>query len=252
MRERRFQAVALDLFDTLVKWDVERLPVLELHGREIHSTLPLLLPHLEKALGERFHLDVVLQTFLDVTQEIDVVRRREGIEIPCRERFARTLQRLGVSSDGSSDLAEELTRLHMSGVRSVTAAPAEYVAAVRQIAGSYRLGLVSNFDDSRTGHEIVEDTGVAELFEVVLISADVGFRKPDPRIFRRLLDLLKLPPAQVLFVGDMPREDLSGASSVGMPVAWLAEGKGALPEEIPPPDFTLSNLAALPSLLEIP
>lgn len=251
MPKRRFNAVVLDLFDTLVKWDTRRLPVLDINGRKVPSTLPLLIPRLEEALGERFDLDLVLQTFLAVMQEIDAVRRRDGIEISCTERFSRTLERLSVPLDGSSDLAAELTRLHMAAVRSVTTVPAEYVDVVRRLAHDYRLGLVSNFDDSRTGHEIVRDTGVADMFEVVILSADVGFRKPNPRIFHRLLDLLRLPPQEVLFVGDTPREDVAGAQSVGMPVAWLSEGKGPFPEGMSPPDFTLTNLTALPSALDL-
>ncbi len=251
MSENRFKAVALDLFDTLVKWDLARLPLLEFHERKIRSTVPCFLPRLQQALGKRFDLEVVLQTILTVFQEVDAERKRDGIEITCRDRFERTLERLGEPPGGVRDLAAELTRLHMAGVRTATSAPQEHVAVVRRLASTYRLGLLSNFDDSQTGHEIIADTGLAELFEVVLLSADMGLRKPNPLIFRCLLDRFRLQPSEVLFVGDTVREDIVGARSVGMPVAWLSEGKDPLPEGISPPDFTLPNLTALPSILEL-
>ena len=73
------------------------------------------------------------------------------------------------------------------------------------------MALLSNFDDSQTGREIVQDSGVGELFEIILISADVAMRKPNPEIFRHLLGLMKLEPEEVLFVGDTPGEDVLGA-----------------------------------------
>src|SRR6202043_2107323 len=100
-------------------------------------------------------------------------RELEGIEITCTERFVRTLQRLPPALGGEIDVfAEQLTRAPMDGVRRVTWAPPERVRAVHNIAPYYRLGLLSNFDDAQCGREVFGDTGVAPLFEAVIISAE--------------------------------------------------------------------------------
>ena len=78
------------------------------------------------------------------------------------------------------------------------------------------MGLLSNFDDAQCGREVFGDTGVAHLFEAVIISAEVGLRKPNPRIYRQMLEMLRLDAAEVLFVGDTPREDVAGPQEVGM------------------------------------
>jgi putative hydrolase of the HAD superfamily len=111
--------------------------------------------------------------------------------------------------------------------------------------------LLSNFDDARCGREVLEDTGVASLFEAVIISAEVRLRKPDPRIFRRMLEMLRLDAGEVLFVGDTPRDDVWGAFQVGMHTAWISKGASELPEGIPSPDLVIKDLAELPRALGI-
>jgi HAD superfamily hydrolase (TIGR01549 family) len=252
MPNPRFKAVVLDLFDTLVKWEPERLPLMELNGREVRTTMPWVFPLLEQYLGDAFNREEFVEIYAGVLEEIARERERDGIEITCLERFVRTLGRYGaVSIDKVPSIAEELTRIHMDRVRSVTWAPPERVAAVRRIAPHYRMGLLSNFDDARCGREVLDDTGVAPVFEAIIISAEVRLRKPDPRIFRRMLEMLRLDAGEVLFVGDTPRDDVWGAFQVGMHTAWIGKGAAGVPEGIPSPDFVIKDLAELPLALEV-
>jgi HAD superfamily hydrolase (TIGR01549 family) len=247
--DERIRAVALDLFGTLVQWSPQRLPEMEIRGRRIHTTIPWLVPTLERGLGNAFRLEAFIEAYGDVLGEIEAERSSRGIEVTCHERFRRTLERLSPSRDTIDELAEELTRTHMAAVRSVTQAPAEYVSAVRRVARRYRMALVSNFDDARTGREIVTDTGVADRFEHVVISAEVDVRKPNPKIFAHLLERIRLSPEEVLFVGDTAHEDVAGARAAGLPVVWLSENKGEFPPDVAAPDYTIRNLTELPRLL---
>lgn len=247
---RRFRAVVLDLFDTLVRWDPQLLPVLEIRGRPVHSTIPMLLPRLRAAFGDALDVDAFLDAYHAATSEIAAERERTAVEVTCLERFRRALARLAMpASIDREALAADLRRTHMACVRAVTTAPAARVEVVRRIAPLYRLGLLSNFDDADTGRAILQDTTLAPLFEAVVVSAEVAVRKPHPAIFREILDRLRLDAAEALFVGDTPREDVVGAQSVGMPVAWLSAGKEPLPPEIPAPDFVLRDLCDLPTIL---
>jgi putative hydrolase of the HAD superfamily len=139
----------------------------------------------------------------------------------------------------------------MDGVRGVTWAPAARVAAVERVASHYRVGLLSNFDDAQCGREVFDDTGVAHLFEAVIISAEVGLRKPNPQIYRRMLEMLHLDASEVLFVGDTPREDVEGPHRVGMRTAWISKGATAVPDGIPEPHYIIADLADLPAILGI-
>ena len=250
MARHGFKAVVLDLFNTLVKWEPGRLPTYQWQGREISSTVPILLPRLRELLPNWNHDQAYIENYHAVVIEIAAERERDEIEITCHERFLRTLQRLALPVEFSlSDLAERLTRTHMAAVRGVTSAPAPNVAAVHRLARHYRLGLLSNFDDSKTGREIVDDTGVGHLFEAVVISADVALRKPNPLIFSHMLAMLSLEPDEVLFVGDTPHEDVVGAKRAGIPVAWLSHGRSEIPDGIEQPDLIVETLADLPQAL---
>jgi len=250
MISHEFRAIVVDLFDTLVRWEPERLPLMEINGRAFRSTMPWIFPRLQQRLGAAFDQDAFINIYTSVMEEIALERQRDGIEITCWERFARTLAKIsGVPAGEVGSLAEELTRIHMNQVRAVTTAPAPRVKAIRLLASHYRLGLLSNFDDAQCGREVLADTGVAELFEAVVISAEVRLRKPDPRIFRRVLEMLDLAPQEILYVGDTPLDDVWGAYQVGIPTVWISKGAMALPEGIPHPSFVINELSELPSLL---
>ena len=57
--------------------------------------------------------------------------------------------------------------------------------------------------------------GWDEMFDAVVISGEVGMRKPEPEIFRHTADLLGLEPGQCVFVDDLPH-NVAAAVAVGM------------------------------------
>jgi HAD superfamily hydrolase (TIGR01549 family) len=249
--EHQYKAVVIDLFDTLVNWNPDGLPLVEFRGREIRSTTPLLFPALEAALGDRFDRDAFMDAHASVYNDIFTERSGgDALEVTCLERFVRTLKRLGIDEKEVAPLAENLRKTHMARVREVTKAPPSRIEAMKTIAKHLRVGLISNFDDSETGHLIMHDTGIRDLFDAVIISADTGYRKPNPLIFKQILEMMRLEPADILFVGDTPHDDVLGSKRVGMHSAWIrTRNHRELPEGIPSPDFIIADLAELPGRL---
>src|SRR3954447_11554115 len=100
-----------------------------------------------------------------------------------------------------------------------------------------KLGLVSNaFDPGWLLHRDLEQMGLTERLDFSVFSSEVGFRKPDPRIFERALEALGVAPENALFVGDRLYEDIRGAGELGMTTAqalWFradAHPDGAEPD----------------------
>ena len=54
----------------------------------------------------------------------------------------------------------------------------------------YRLAVISNFD--KRLRRVLEDLGIAGRFERIFISSEIGCEKPDPEIFRRVLDVMNV------------------------------------------------------------
>ena len=81
-----------------------------------------------------------------------------------------------------------------------------------------KTGVVLNSwpDPGRVLRRDIERAGLAELFDVIVISSEVGLRKPDPGIFQLALTELGVDPADAMFVGDRLDTDVQGAANVGM------------------------------------
>ena len=61
------------------------------------------------------------------------------------------------------------------------------------------------------------------FFDAVILSRDVGFRKPHPAIFWAAMARLDATPAESVFIGDRLAEDVLGAMDVGMKAIWIVD-----------------------------
>ena len=87
--------------------------------------------------------------------------------------------------------------------------------AVQPVAGgSFRSGLRTGLLSNSWGNDYPRD-GWDEMFDVVVISGEVGMRKPEPEIFEHTLALLGLPAAACVFVDDLA-PNVAAAVEVGM------------------------------------
>lgn len=84
----------------------------------------------------------------------------------------------------------------------------------------YRLGLLTNFTHGPAAREILSHMSLDPFFQVVVISGELGYRKPDPRPFDELVKHLGVESRQVLFVGDDPEPDILGARRAGLNPVW--------------------------------
>jgi len=66
---------------------------------------------------------------------------------------------------------------------------------------------------------------LADRARSVVISEEIGMRKPDPEMFRLAASHLGVAEREILFVGDNPAADIAGAVSAGMQTAWLRQSR---------------------------
>jgi putative hydrolase of the HAD superfamily len=66
--------------------------------------------------------------------------------------------------------------------------------------------------------------GLHHYFDDIITSEDFGVKKPDPKPYRRALEVLGTKPDETLMVGDWPDRDIKGAKGVGMRTAWAKYG----------------------------
>jgi HAD superfamily hydrolase (TIGR01509 family) len=87
-----------------------------------------------------------------------------------------------------------------------------------------KLALISNIGvDVRS---VLARAGMADLFDAVILSFEVGAVKPQRTIFERALEALGVPAGRALMVGDNPGDD-AGAAHLGIRTLLLPRTRGA-------------------------
>jgi epoxide hydrolase-like predicted phosphatase len=152
----------------------------------------------EKGLDE----DTVKRLFRQDPEAIACLRGLETGELEkdeFEERFARLL-----GLDEATDLIDSMFRGML---------PCEPMVDAVRAAGArgVKTGLVSNsWSTSHYDRDLLD-----ELFDTVVISAEVGLHKPQPAIYRLAAERIAEPPERCVFVDDL-RENCAGAEAVGM------------------------------------
>ena len=88
-----------------------------------------------------------------------------------------------------------------------------------------RTGLVSN----SWGKGRYDRSQFPVLFDGVVISAEVGVRKPDPRIYELGAEAIGLEPADCVFVDDLPG-NLKPARELGMATVHHTDAQDTVPQ----------------------
>ena len=88
--------------------------------------------------------------------------------------------------------------------------------------------------------------GLSQNLDVMVFSDEMGFAKPDPRIFARALDELGIEAGEGAFVGDNPHTDIAGAQACGL----FAIQVGSKEREGVTPDARIDDLSELFGVLD--
>lgn len=247
---RRYTTVLFDLFDTLVRLNRERLPPVRVNGREVRSSVGELYA-VAAAAWPGVTLEAFYEAFLWSYQEAERRRATDHREIPARARLDFCYARLGLDPAAvPPEVSDRLLERHMVCLAAAAESVPGRPELLDWLAGRYRLGVVSNFDYTPTVRRVLDEAGILDRFDAVVVSDAVGWRKPTAAIFRAAFARLSVGPAECLFVGDRPDIDVAGARGVGMDVAWLNPESAPLPAGLPAPDFTLARLAEVREILE--
>jgi putative hydrolase of the HAD superfamily len=231
------KAVGFDFFGTLVEAKAESHSCIssicqKLHQHEIS-----------------FSDDEFRQTYREVASDQRETRRSTQKEVSNRILLAATLKRLGYDVEDSSPPVVEAVEAYFKPWK--LAVYEDAWKAVERLRSAYKFGLISNFTDTPFLRSSLHRLGLENYFEFVLVSEEVGWRKPHPLIFNRFLHLMGVEARETLFVGDDLRCDIFGAKNVGMKTAWIVREPDREVEEEAnaiQPDYIVQSLEELEEL----
>jgi putative hydrolase of the HAD superfamily len=95
------------------------------------------------------------------------------------------------------------------------------IQILEKLKRSYRLGLLSNFTHAPAARDLIDWMGLTSYFDTILISGEIGYRKPHPIVFEMLIEQLGVEKEYILYVGDDPDPDITGAQQAGLRPIWM-------------------------------
>jgi putative hydrolase of the HAD superfamily len=126
----------------------------------------------------------------------------------------------------SKDLSKSFEEI-MKKVESWTEYPDVRPALERLRRRDFKLGIVSNATDLL--NKVFDNLDLRKYFDFVIISDEVGVRKPSPRIFMMASEAAGASPSRSIYLGDKPAVDINGATRAGMN-AILVDRANAFPD----------------------
>jgi putative hydrolase of the HAD superfamily len=88
----------------------------------------------------------------------------------------------------------------------------------------YKLAIITN-GSSIMQNKKIDALGIRKYFNEIIISNDVGIKKPNKEIFILACDRLKIIPSEVVYIGDNFDIDILGATNAGLKAIWINKFK---------------------------
>lgn len=141
--------------------------------------------------------------------------------------------------------ARDLADAYLADWSTGVVHPRATASVVATIGRTHRLAVVSNTNEADLVPRHLAEMGIADRFDAVITSVEVGWRKPHPAIYQSALTALGITASAAVFVGDSHDADYLGPEAAGI-TAYLIDPQRRhdVPEE-----RRLDSLADLPARL---
>jgi putative hydrolase of the HAD superfamily len=204
------KAIGFDLFNTLFTIEPSAL---ELAVKRLTLSLNISGISVQEDSFKKAHMEAALR-FISQT-------RRDGRETHNRFWISAALMSQGYEIEPDDSRIGAAVDAYFSAFMGRCHLIPGTIEMLRTLKGAYRLGLLSNFTHPPAIREIIDSLGLTPHFDVVLISGELGYRKPHPLVFRMLIEQLGMKRSEILYIGDDPEPDIVGARQAGIRPVWF-------------------------------
>ena len=209
------KAVLIDFGHTLVKQRTDEEKLLRRGIMDLAEYL--------KLRGYQLTSDELERVENKLRSEANRFREKTLIEIKAIDRIAALLNRFGIPASSDEALAVESSRLVYRPLVEDMMLFQDSLNFLRTLRKEgYKLALVSNAASDLAIREALDRLGIARFFDAIIISSQVGLRKPSSVVFMKALKALHVKPRKAVFIGDSVKYDIVGAKKLSMKTILLS------------------------------
>ena len=194
-----------------------------------------------------------VERYLEIRERNRARAEETGKEFTARESLISALEsHRTVVPASEARLRKAVAESFVPEIEAVQALPGATETLEMLHQRGVKLALLSNCTDGDYVRTVVRRLGWEGDFDPLVVSADIGVRKPLPEAFRPVLDCWKLPPEEIVMVGDSLYHDVAGAARLGLQTIHFTaiENPGdAAYRDMVQPGWTAASHAELRRLL---
>ena len=216
----KIRGAIFDLGSTLIHFDGDWNAVLQ-ESRSVFATYLI-----EK--GFDIEYEFFVQRFKETIDSEFKQRQVDNIERPLSNIARDVLAEFGYADISNEALTTGLIQMYAISEAHWQLDPAAIEVLTNLADTELNLGLISNAADEANVQRLINKANIRSFFHPILISASVGIRKPDRRVFDMVLEDWTMPSHEAVMIGDSLNADILGAQGAGIHQIWINH-RGAPP-----------------------
>ncbi len=211
--KKTIRGAIFDLGSTLIQFDGD-WPIL------VQDSLDLLVDQLQED-GLDFDGSDFRSAFERALEAYDHQRQANQHERSTTSLLQETLSSFGCEEISPNILGRGLKRFYSVSETHWQPMPALHAVLDELQDEGRMLGLISNAGDAENVQRLIDKVEIRDYFDPIIISAAIGIRKPDPRLFKMVLEQWQVAPDSIVMIGDRLEADILGAQNTGIHQIWL-------------------------------
>lgn len=207
---KKIKAIGFDLFNTLIYTNPHTLD--ESLKRLVNSLIQ-----------DHINLDSEVFNSAHEKSAAEHIRqaRRSGRETHNRFWISTALESCGYAIQPDDPIIERAVDNYFSAFTDNCKVIPGTLEMLGVLKKHYCLGLLSNFTHAPAALEIIETLELRPFFQILLISGELGWRKPHPNVFNELKKKMGFKGEEMIYIGDDPEPDIIGAKGAEMNPVWM-------------------------------
>ena len=237
------EAVVFDFIGTLTSLvnysEMSHQQNLKLHGTLVKA-------------GFNTDFKTFFESYEEAFQKYREIRSQKLVEVRNAVWITEALTNLGYSVTPEDGVVKAAVNAYFEDYLKALRLRPHAKSTLQSFRQKVKLGLVSNFTHAPLIYAGLRKLSINDLFQSVVVSEAIGWRKPSNRIFQKALAGLQVKAKNAIYVGDSPIEDIQGAKKAGFRTVFVQSQFNTLKDMKQAPQQPDFYLTKLPDLTQIP